>query len=429
MSDPIGQFLFRPRGEPSWSLSGSATAQVMSRPRPRSVLKPVRLSRGGPLRVEVRPLGETEPVADHWEALAERALERNVFAERVFVLAAARHIAEARSALAVLVWEDEEGGDGSARAPVLVGLFPVVWPRLPLIPGEVCGWCPSLAAMGVPLVDRARAEAVIEAYLLFLAERGSRCAGALFPLVPEDGPFAQALANVAHRSGRLLRRFDPHHRAVLRNAVQDDSISPKKVKELRRQLRRLGDLGPIKFERAREPRAVREAVETFFAIEASSWKGRHGTALIQDAGASAMVRTMTRDLARQGRCRVDVLRAGGQPVAAGITLDAGDRAFFWKIAYDERFARFSPGVQLTFELTRRQLERKNVVLTDSCAIADHPMIDHLWRDRMAIVDLFVSTRPGPSLAGRAVGAREATGRRIRGLAKAVYHHLTVSKTS
>lgn len=432
MSDMIGSYLFRPRAHNGWRLATAAVPAALQRPQP-PTLPPVRSSRDGPLRVEVRPLGDLDAIVEQWDGLAGRALERNIFAEPAFALTAARHLAEARSALAVLVWEDD-GAAGDTTPAILAGLFPVLWPRLPLTPGAVRGWRPSLAALGLPLVDQARAEAVIEAYLLFLGERGPRCAGALFPMVPDNGPFAQALANVAHRGNRLMRRFDVHQRAVLRNGptaagVVEEAVGARKLKELRRQLRRLGEVGEIGFEHAREPRAVRDAVEIFLALEASGWKSNRGTAMIQDAGAAALVRTMTRELARQGRCRVDVLKAGIQPVAAAITLDAGDRAFFWKIAYHDAFARFSPGVQLTLELTRRQLERKSVALTDSCATADHPMIDHIWRDRMAVVDLFVATGPQPSFAGLAAGAREATGRRVRRLAKTAYRRLGGGKRS
>ena len=58
-------------------------------------------------------------------------------------------------------------------------------------------------------------------------------------------------------------------------------------------------------------------------------------------------------------------------------------AFSFKTAFDERFARFSPGVLLQRE-NLALLERAGVDWCDSCASADHPMIDHFWRERRAI---------------------------------------------
>ena len=58
-------------------------------------------------------------------------------------------------------------------------------------------------------------------------------------------------------------------------------------------------------------------------------------------------------------------------------------AFSYKTAYDERLARFSPGVLLQRE-NLALLSRDDIDWCDSCASADHPMIDHLWRERRAI---------------------------------------------
>jgi Acetyltransferase (GNAT) domain len=43
----------------------------------------------------------------------------------------------------------------------------------------------------------------------------------------------------------------------------------------------------------------------------------------------------------------------------GIVLRSRDRAFFWKIAYDEAFAAQSPGVQLALETTQIQQADKS----------------------------------------------------------------------
>jgi CelD/BcsL family acetyltransferase involved in cellulose biosynthesis len=422
-SDSIGALLFGPRNAsvrqamPLAPRVGVATAPYR--------VRPVHATPAGnhALQVEARPLSELGEIRDAWAGLAERALERNVFAEPVFVLAAAQHISEARNAAAVLVWER---GDGPAA---LVGVFPIVWPRLPLLPNALRTWRSSYAPLGVPLVDRTCGERVVDAFMGFLAARVTRCAAAIFAMVPECGPFAQVVEKVANRRGLSLNRLDAHVRAVLPSGTDELLLSPKKLKELKRQLRRLGELGEVHFERHREPCAVRAALETFLAVEASGWKSNRGTALVQDTGAATFVRTMVRELARDGRCRIDLLKVGATAIAAGIVIESGDRAYFWKVAYDEAYARYSPGVQLTLALTQRQLERKSIAVTDSCAIADHPMIDRLWRSRMSIVDLVVSSRPAPWRPAAIVIAREEARRGVRAIAKAAYYRLRGGKLS
>jgi hypothetical protein len=77
-------------------------------------------------------------------------------------------------------------------------------------------------------------------------------------------------------------------------------------------------------------------------------------------------------------------------------------AFSFKTAFDERFARFSPGVLLQRE-NLAVLDRADVLWSDSCAAADHPMIDHIWRERRSIGRLSIGIG-GP--------ARQAVFRRL-----------------
>jgi hypothetical protein len=69
-----------------------------------------------------------------------------------------------------------------------------------------------------------------------------------------------------------------------------------------------------------------------------------------------------------------------------------DRAFFFKLGIDERFARYSPGVQLTLDLTRHLCADPAIASADSTASADHPMINPIWRGRFAIGDVLIPLR-------------------------------------
>jgi hypothetical protein len=86
------------------------------------------------------------------------------------------------------------------------------------------------------------------------------------------------------------------------------------------------------------------------------------------------------------------LRASATPVASGVVLRHQDRAFYFKIGVDERFAKFSPGVQLTLELTRHLCDDPAISSADSTAAPDHPMINPIWRGRLAIGDALIPLR-------------------------------------
>src|SRR3546814_5811349 len=70
----------------------------------------------------------------------------------------------------------------------------------------------------------------------------------------------------------------------------------------------------------------------------------------------------------------------------------GRGGFSFKIAFDETMSRFSPGVLIEIDNLRRVLNRDDLDWMDSCAAADHPMIDSLWGERRQIVQYRVALR-------------------------------------
>ncbi len=195
----------------------------------------------------------------------------------------------------------------------------------------------------------------------------------------------------------------------------DDAIGAKKRKELRRQRKRLADTAPLVSSTVTEASAMAAALGDFMALEAAGWKGRAGTAARADDHIRVFMENAVTGLARAGKARIDRLCAGERPIAALVTLRSGATAWCWKIAYDERFARFSPGVQLLIDVTQGLLDDPDVARADSCATAGHPMIDHIWRERLALADHLM--QPGPrrrSVILARLPARTAAPRRHRG---------------
>src|SRR5258706_16381132 len=91
-------------------------------------------------------------------------------------------------------------------------------------------------------------------------------------------------------------------------------------------------------------------------------------------------------LAGEGKAQVARLCVDAHPIAAMVTLRSGSTAWCWKVAYDESRARFSPGGQILLDVTQTQLDDPTIARADSCATADHPMIDHVWRERLPLGD-------------------------------------------
>ncbi|MDH6260992.1 GNAT family N-acetyltransferase [Bradyrhizobium sp. BR13661] len=332
------------------------------------------------------PLTAIEP--GQWRALAQRAVEPNGYylpAWELAVSATARGRIGA-SALSV-------GAGSSTR---LIGLMPVVslwqaW-KIPL-PALVSAH--PYGTLCSPLIDR---DTSVEAATRLLQRAREAGAHALILRdVALDGAAMGSFSDALGRAGLKPRMLGSHVRASL-DATQDgdrllhDALGAKKLKELRRQRHRLEAHGAISFDVARKPEEIKSALETFLQLEASGWKGRRGTALVQDAGDATFIRRAVPALAETAQCEIVSLHAGATPVAAGIVLRHQDRAFFFKLGIDERFAKYSPGVQLTLDLTRHLCADPTIASADSTASADHPMINPIWRGRLAIGDVLIPLR-------------------------------------
>jgi CelD/BcsL family acetyltransferase involved in cellulose biosynthesis len=323
---------------------------------------------------------------DEWRDLAGRALEPNVFYDPAFALSAAPVFGA--GAGAVLVW--------SRTTPTrLIGLFPARIARRYGMMTALTGWTHPYAPFGVPLVDRDEADAAVTAFLDHIEANPKFPRLVMLPLIARDGPFAAMLTRVLLRHGGALAHFGEHARAMLaptagRLRYLDHAVGGKKHKELRRQRRRLLEKGLLKVVSASTADDIPRGLSDYLALEAAGWKGRTGSAARQSTNICAFIQAAVEALAANGQARIDRLMQNGHPLAATITLRSGDCAWFWKIAYDEDFAKFSPGVQMSLDLTELLLAEPDIARADSCATADHPMIDHIWRERLVLADLLIA---------------------------------------
>jgi CelD/BcsL family acetyltransferase involved in cellulose biosynthesis len=360
------------------------------------VVRPAEATLPGPLYVERVEAGALIGYHAAWDDLCQRLLEPNVFLQPAFALPLLQHIVYPKRPSVLLVWEE----NGPASFGRLLGLFPLhLAEGAPRFDGIVRGFLHRQTGCGVPLVDRDQAGQAIEAALGWLAADGrGRTAAVVFRCIPRDGAFFAELQRVCAVSARGFVELDGHRRAILYRRPEGGQkmlsfTSAKHRKERARQFRRLSEAGRRAYVSAHTPKDVATATERFLALEHNGWKGARRTALLADPAAATFTRTMTRLMAHEGRCRIDSIEIDGRPVAMGIILRVGDRASFWKTAFDETYAPLSPGVQFAIEMTQVQLADASLVSTDSCAIANHPMIDRLWPERLAMTDVVLAVEP------------------------------------
>jgi CelD/BcsL family acetyltransferase involved in cellulose biosynthesis len=372
---------------------------------PRSVDQPA-------LGLSVVPASDAEDLIPRWVQLSLRAVGDNVFFHPDFAIPAMRRLAP-DAALAVV-----RGLDGRVAA-----LAPFVSARLGRIAPAVRLWAHDYAPFGLPLVDRQAIEPAVATLLEGLAPKAK---GLTFiaPDMPMESPVATALIDAAHRRGRPVDILDAHGRGALARDAAGKAPDPRhdlatrRRKEYARQLRRLSEIGEVKFVAALERGDVEARFEQFLALEAKGWKGRRGTALTSHATTRDFARAVVTARATAGQARIDAIELGGRPIAMVVSFAAGSGAWTWKIAYDEEWSRFSPGAQLMLDVVKAIFSDETITAIDSCATADHPLIDHIWSGRLAIGTIVIGPPEGSAVhtvglaAARAELAARAAVRRF-----------------
>lgn len=328
---------------------------------------------------------ELGPWAGAWRRLEEVAAEPNPFLAPAFLEPALRHLGARGVGVLLVTARPRQFPDGEE---VLAGLLPVELRR-----GRAAHWMHSYSFLGTPLV---RADSVDEVWdrALAWAFREVRVRTLRLPRMAVEGPVFRGMLEACARAGVPSWVQEQHLRAEFTPAADADAYELRaQARKVRRNLRRarklLEERGPLdaRVERL-GPEAVDAWTDEFLALEASGWKGDAGTALSSRAATSAWFREAARGLAADGRLVGARLALDGVPVAMGSVLTAprgGARAgAYFKIAFDEAFAEFSPGALLQRDLLEWLHGPDGLGHVDSCANAGHPMIDRLWDGRRLI---------------------------------------------
>jgi CelD/BcsL family acetyltransferase involved in cellulose biosynthesis len=347
-----------------------------------------------------------------WDALALCAAEPNPFFESWYLLPA---LAAFDPAGDVALLRFEAGGE-------LAGLMPIVRPRRYYgrpIP-HLASWLHTNCFLGAPLVAAGLERAFWRA---LLAWADSHAGAALFLHLrdlPLAGPLHQALTEVLAELGRQAALVHREERALLASneppeAYFEAALSGKKRKELRRQFARLSELGEIRLERSTDTQGLDSWIQQFLALELAGWKGLAGSALAAQPATAHMFHQSLHGAAPRGRLERLTLSLDGAPIAMLATFLTPPGAFSFKTAFDERYGRYSPGVLLQRE-NLAILGRADIAWSDSCAAADHPMIDHIWRERRAIGRLSIAIGGSLRRSVFALLARAELGRRPTGIA-------------
>ena len=327
-------------------------------------------------------------IAPSWENMAAAALEPNPFYEPWMLLPALELFGLGRGFRLITVWNGER----------LDAVLPMERKRafkgLPLPALESYGHRHCL--LSTPLV---RAEGAAETLAALIESLRADVSVAGFKYIPSEGPFCRALM----ATGVRCLALDGYSRPVLRRARDgtayiNEFISGKDRQELRRRERRLREQGTLKRIALAADDDVGRWIEEFLRLEAAGWKGREGTAMnCSDANRRFLTETFHAAHQRR-RLHIVGLDLDGKPIARCTAFIAGEGSYAFKPAYDEAYAKFSPGIVAEVARIRDLHELPGVRWMDSFTDADNSVMGRLWKDRLTVQSVALASDATGALA-------------------------------
>jgi Acetyltransferase (GNAT) domain len=338
--------------------------------------------------IDVEICSPGRDIAAPWDALVTCA-QPNVFMNPA-ALAAAQATGFANIHV-LLAW------DRGAEPRRLVGLWALQESSIgPLWPTVLAAPPYDYAFLSGPVVDPTFMDAVVPAF--FAAIDSSPALPNVVRLKFLDGESAayQAIARTLAARGSQHLALSQTSRPFV-SGEADLKRSGSTRKKLRQDWNRLSALGAVDIVNERQQSSVRDAFEVFLAMEAGSWKGARGTALLSNKHDTAFVRQFVGNLAAQRNGSVALLRVDDRPIAAQVLLYCGTMAYTWKTAFDAEYAKFSPGALLVDKLTDELFATAGVTAIESCS-PEGSFMSQIWAGRRTTIEMLVDVGTKRSLS-------------------------------
>ena len=324
-----------------------------------------------------------------WCNLADATPGDNPFAEPWMMLPALQHYASQASTMGcpeILIVQHADGP--------WIGIMPVgksaKFGRLPV--SHRFGWHVPNQFLGTPLVRPGTEHLFWQKILSFIDNQPDT--GPLLHITncAADSPVVAALSHICEHQNRPLHITSWHDRAAFAATIAQGTAHPVRGKDharLRTLSRRLeAEFGPVMVHTLAPQTDCTSWIDAFLELEAKGWKGKSGSALSQAAASAQFFRdTMTQGHVL-GRVKACKLTAGDTLVAMNWQISGANAGFGFKMAFDETYAAYAPGLLLLDEVCR-DVETMPLTLFDSCASPKAQYLNRRWKGRRRIVNLAI----------------------------------------
>lgn len=317
-----------------------------------------------------------------WRALEARALEPNAYLSARFALPALKWLPTQAPVWALSVHDSAAHG-AELRG---LGLFQPRAPRplFPLPHAQV--YASPHSFLGGVLLDAEVARPALHTLLEALARRTT---GLRVLHLPKAESTARLLHDVLAERGMSWHEQEWFERACI---VPDAEwprrwrhhVGASRLHGYERQWRKLAESGEVTWHYLRGDEVRDRTIERFLEMEHAGWKGAQGTSLRSDPRHTRFFHEMTRAFRDDGNIFFTELRLSGEVIASTCNLVSGSDGFAFKVCFDPRHAKRSPGLLNELGLMK-SLERP----VDPFRVIDSgsepgSFIEQLWPDRVQL---------------------------------------------
>ena len=332
------------------------------------------------MRAQITTIEEfSEQHVRDWSELSAEALEPNAYLAPEFVLPACRWLKGSGSALVARV----ENSSGSLTG---LGVLARIGRHLRFPFHSLRDFKTAHSFLGGVLLGKGDPVASFSAMAsALLAEPGVNAI--TLSNVPADGAQWAAMHAAGSALGLTWVEGDRYSRATVAPGTHDHEVweewvSKGRRKSIRRGRARLEAHGPLTWRISTDGSAAE--VDRFLMLEHSGWKGCNGSSLRSLRNHEMFFREMIQRFADRHGVFFTELLLNGQIVAATCNLMTGQHGFAFKVAYDERYRQWSPGIINEVQFLEDNPLKHTLVHLDSGASAGS-YVESLWPGRRLLV--------------------------------------------
>lgn len=289
-------------------------------------------------------------------------------------------------------------------------------------------WTHLYAPLGVPLID-AKDDATIEALKnCLLTAHHKEAVAILLNMVPKQSQFTKKLYISTTLSNRL-HRFSYSTRAMLKPGSPPDylktKLSGKRKQRLKKGMKELKQLGEVSFKKVTEPSEIMQHFEEFLLLEARSWKGKRGTSLKALKKTSTFARKAVQNMNAQDQCSIYSLRLDNKAITSLVVFSDNGYYFPWKIAFDEAYARYSPGNNLLVHMNQELYASDDFRGVDSLAAEYNKTAQTFWPDSQELYSMAIGIGDNAEHDATFLAREVYLKKRFKDMAKQILDRVTV----